>query len=79
MRRESWILVCLVLGGFVLGSMVAQYFPGSFLGYGQLFGLEEPVVLNMGIFVLTFGLKFDITIAGILGILIGFATYRFIR
>ncbi len=79
MRRDNWILICLVLGGFVLGSMLAHYFPNSFLGYGQVFGLEEPVVLNMGLFILTFGLKFNITIAGILGILVGFALYRFVR
>lgn len=79
MKRVNWLLVSLVLIGFVLGTVIAQIFPGSFLGYGQDFGLESPVVLNLGFMVLTFGLQLHFTIAGIIGVILAFVIYRFIR
>lgn len=79
MRRVNWLLVWLVLIGFVLGTVIAQIFPGTFLNYGQEFGLSSPVELNLGFLILTFGLRFNITIAGIIGVIISFIIYRFIR
>lgn len=79
MRRVNWLLVWLVLIGFVLGTVIAQIFPGTFLNYGQEFGLSSPVELNLGFLILTFGLRFNITIAGIIGVIISFVIYRFIR
>ncbi len=79
MKRVNWLLVWLVLIGFVLGTVIAQIFPSTFLNYGQVFGLSNPVELNMGFLVLTFGLKFNITIAGIIGVITSFVIYRFIR
>ena len=79
MKRVNWLLVCLVLIGFVLGTVLAQVFSGTFLNYGQVFGLTNPVELDMGFLVLTFGLKFHITIAGIIGVVLAFIVYRFIR
>lgn len=79
MRRVNWLLVWLVLIGFVLGTVIAQIFPGTFLNYGEVFGLSNPVELNLGFLILTFGLKFHITIAGIIGVIISFVIYRFIR
>ena len=79
MKRVNWLLVCLVLIGFVLGTVIAHIFPGNFLSYGQDFGLNTPVELNLGFVILTFGLQFHITIAGIIGVIISFVIYRFIR
>lgn len=79
MKRVNWLLVWLVLIGFVLGTVIAQIFPGSFMSYGQEFGLNNPVELDLGFVILTFGLKFYITIAGICGVIIAFVVYRFIR
>ena len=79
MKRVNWLLVWLVLIGFVLGTVIAQIFPSTFLNYGQVFGLSSPVELNMGFVVLTFGLKFNITIAGIIGVITSFVIYRFVR
>jgi len=79
MKRVNWLLVWLVLIGFVLGTVIAQIFSGTFLNYGQVFGLSSPLELDMGFMILTFGLKFHITIAGIIGVVIAFVVYRFIR
>lgn len=79
MKRVNWLLVWLVLIGFVLGTVIAQIFPSTFLNYGQVFGLSNPIELNLGFLILTFGLRFNITIAGIIGVIISFVIYRFIR
>ena len=69
------VLACIVLGGFI-GELTSNVSFLSWLGYGQSFGLSDPLVLNLGILVLTFGLKIKITIAGIIGILIAILIYR---
>ncbi|GFI66050.1 hypothetical protein IMSAG185_01659 [Lachnospiraceae bacterium] len=79
MRKGNWLPVLLVLVGFVIGGFIGSYFDGSFLNYGKSFGLSEPIVLDMGFFVLTFGLSIYITIASVIGVLIALAVYRFIR
>ena len=66
MKRVNWTLVVLVLIGFVIGRFIGTYFDGSFLNYGQTFGLSSPIELNLGFIILTFGLKFQITIASVL-------------
>ena len=72
-----FLLVGIVLGGFI-GNLVAAV-PGlSWLNYGQSFGLTTPLVLDLGILVLTFGLTIKITIAGILGVVLAIIIYRLI-
>lgn len=79
MKRVNWVLVLLILVGFVIGRFIGTYFEGSFLNYGQSFGLSSPVVLDMGFIVLTLGLSIHITIASVLGVIISLVVYKFIR
>lgn len=78
--KNYWTLLLLVLAGIVLGGFIGELTSNvsflSWLNYGQSFGLSNPLVLNLGILVLTFGLKIKITIAGIIGILIAILIYR---
>ncbi len=80
--KNGWVLLLLMLAGIVLGGLVAtltQNVTGlSWLSYGQSFGLDSPIVLNLGIVILTFGLTIKITIASILGLVIAAVIYRFI-
>lgn len=79
MKRVNWVFVVLVLIGFVIGRFIGTYFSGSFLNYGQTFGLENPIVLDLGFIILTFGLQIQITIASVIGVAIALIVYRFIR
>ena len=78
--KNYWTLLLLVLAGIVLGGFIGELTSNvsflSWLNYGQSFGLSDPLVLNLGILVLTFGLQIKITIAGIIGILIAILIYR---
>lgn len=79
MKRVNWVLVLLILIGFVIGGFIGTYFEGTFLNYGQNFGLSNPTVLDLGFFILTFGLSIHITIASVIGVVISLVVYRFIR
>ncbi len=79
MKRVNWVFVILVLIGFMLGGFIGTYFDGTFLNYGQTFGLSNPVVLNLGFFIITFGLQIQISIASVIGVIISLLIYRFIR
>ena len=78
MRKNNWSCFLLILAGIVIGGFIGSLFPNSCLNYGQSFGLSSPLVLDLGILCITFGLSIKITIAGILGVALGIIIYRFI-
>ena len=79
-NKNYWVLLLLVLAGVVLGGFIGELTSNisflHWLSYGQSFGLQTPLVLDLGILVLTFGLTIKITIAGIIGILLAILIYR---
>jgi hypothetical protein len=79
-NKNYWVLLLLVLAGVVLGGFIGELASNisflHWLSYGQSFGLQKPLVLDLGILVLTFGLTIKITIAGIIGILLAILIYR---
>jgi hypothetical protein len=46
------------------------------LSYGEEFGLTSPIVLDLSIIKLTFGLQLKINIASIIGVAIAIFIYR---
>ncbi len=78
MRKNNWACFLLVLAGIVIGGFIGSLFPSTWLNYGQSFGLSAPLVLDLGILVVTFGLSIKITVASILGIAAAIVIYRFI-
>ena len=80
--KSPWVLLVLMLAGIVLGGFIGTLTQNisalSWLNYGQSFGLDSPIVLNLGIMVITFGLSIKITIASILGLVLAAIIYRFI-
>lgn len=79
MKRVNWVLLVLVLVGFVIGRFIGTYFDGTFLNYGQAFGLSSPIVLDLGFLAITFGFTIQITIASVIGVVIALLIYKFIR
>lgn len=80
--KNSWALFLMILSGIVLGGFIGTLTAGipalSWLDYGQVFGFAEPVVLDLGILVITFGLSIKITIASIVGIILAIIIYHFL-
>lgn len=80
--KNFWILLLFLLTGIVLGGFIGNLASGvswlSWLNFGETFDLTEPVVLNFGILVVTFGLTIRITMASIIGVITAIITYRLI-
>lgn len=80
--KNSWVLLLMILSGIVLGGFLGEMAEGipflSWLNFGESFGLKDPLVLNLGILVITFGLTIRITMASIIGVIIAVLAYRFI-
>lgn len=80
--KNYWALVLLILAGVVLGGFIGELASGvpalKWLSYGQTFGLSSPLILDLGIIVLTFGLTIKITISGIVGMILAIILYRFL-
>ena len=76
--KNKWALFLMILSGIVIGGFLGNLFPNSFLNFGQEFGLTSPIVLNLGIMMLTFGLTIKITVASIIGVAIALLIYRFL-
>lgn len=76
--KNYWVLLIMVLCGLVIGGFIGSYIPWEWLNYGTQFGLTSPILLNLGIITITFGLTINITIASIIGVIIAIFAYRFI-
>lgn len=80
--KNPWVLLVLMLAGIVLGGFLGTLTQNteslSWLNYGQSFGLDSPIVLDLGIMIITFGLSIKITIASIIGLIVAAVVYRFI-
>lgn len=79
-NKNGWVMLIILLCGIVLGGFIAYLTQNigflSWLNYGQTFGLTEPLTLDLGILVLTFGLTIRITIGSIIGLIIGIIIYK---
>ncbi len=78
--KNFWILLVFLMAGIVLGGFIGSLAESSgmlsWLNYGQTFGLTNPLILDLGILVLTFGLTMRITIAGIIGMILAALIYH---
>mgnify|MGYP002518308596 CR=1 FL=1 len=79
-NKNKWTLLLILLSGIVLGGFIGYLCRNvsflSWLNYGQTFGLSAPVILDLGIMIITFGLTITINIASIIGIIIGIIIYK---
>lgn len=78
--KNIWILLIFILSGLVIGGLLGDLASKVdwlwWLGFGQEFGLESPLILDLNIMKITFGLMVKINIASIIGIGIALIAYR---
>ena len=78
--KNIWILLIFILSGLVIGGLLGELATKVnwlwWLGFGQSFGLENPLVLDLSIVKITFALMVKINIASIIGIAIALCVYR---
>lgn len=78
--KNFWILIVFILSGLVIGGLLGELASHVnwlwWLAFGQEFGLENPIVLNLNVLKITFGLIFKINIASIIGMALAIFIYR---
>ena len=78
--KNIWILILFILSGLVVGGLLGEIASKVdflwWLGYGESFGLTQPLELDLNIIKITFGLVFKINIASIIGMAIAIFIYR---
>ena len=78
--KNIWILLIFILSGLVIGGLLGELASKVdflwWLGYGQSFGLEEPLKLDLSIITITFALMLKINIASIIGMGLAIFIYR---
>lgn len=79
-EKNVWILLIFILSGLVIGGLLGDLASKVdwlwWLGFGEEFGLQNPIVLDLNILKITFALMFKINIASIIGIGLAIFIYR---
>ena len=79
-EKNIWLLLVFLLAGLVIGGLLGKLASGVswlwWLSYEQQFGLESPIVLDLSVIQLTFGLMFKINVASIIGMILSIFIYK---
>lgn len=78
--KNAWIAILFIFAGLVIGGLLGEVASQvdwlSWLSYGQDFGINEPLVLDMNVLSLTFAFALHINIASIIGLAIAIFLYK---
>lgn len=79
-EKNIWIFLIFILSGIVLGGLLGVLAEKIswlwWLSYGEEFGLTDPVVLDLSVLKITFGLWIKINVASIIGMILAVLIYR---
>ena len=79
-EKNIWILLIFILSGLVVGGLLGELANKIdwlwWLSYGESFGLENPIVLDLSIMKITFALMFKISISSIIGLVLAIFIYK---
>ncbi len=79
-EKNIWVFLVFLLSGLVIGGLLGKLAAGVpwlwWLSYEQEFGLRSPIVLNLNVLELTFGLMVNINVASIIGMILAIFIYR---
>ena len=79
-EKKMWVLLIFLLAGLVVGGLLGKLASEVswlwWLSYGQSFGLDNPIVLDLNVLKLTFGIVFNINVDSIIGMILAIFIYR---
>lgn len=79
-EKNIWILLVFLLAGLVIGGLLGKLASSVswlwWLSYEEEFGINAPIVLDLSVLKLTFGLMFKINIASIIGMILAIFIYK---
>lgn len=78
--KGFWVLILVLLAGLTVGGFIGSLCREvpylGWLDYGQTFGFEEPVKLDLGLIWISVQLVVSFTISGIMGMILSVFLYR---
>ena len=78
--KNIWILIIFILSGLVIGGLLGELASKVdwlwWLSYGQSFGLENPIVLDLSVVKITFALMFKLSCSSIIGMILALIAYK---
>lgn len=79
-EKNIWLLLVFLLAGLVVGGLLGKLASNVswlwWLSYEQEFGLQSPIVLDLNVLTLTFGLMLKINVASIIGMILAVFIYK---
>ena len=79
-EKNFWILLIFMLSGLVVGGLLGELAETVdwlwWLGYGQEFGLSDPISLDLNVLKITFSFAVRINISSIIGLAMAIFLYR---
>ena len=79
-KRKFWFNLLLVLIGVVVGTFVGSICKDisylAWLNYGTSFGMSSPLMLDLGVMNLTFGVSINLTLSVIIFIILSLVIGR---
>ena len=79
-EKKIWILIIFILSGLVIGGLIGELASKVnwlwWLSYSQSFGLESPLILDLGVMKITFALMFKISVSSIIGMVLAIFIYK---
>ena len=79
-EKNIWILIIFILSGLVIGGLIGELASKVnwlwWLSYSQSFGLESPLILDLGVMKITFALMFKISVSSIIGMVLAIFIYK---
>ena len=79
-EKNIWILLIFILSGLVVGGLLGELANKIdwlwWLSYGESFGLDTPITLDLSIIKITFALMFKISISSIIGLVLAIFIYK---
>ncbi len=79
-NKGTWIAILFILAGLVIGGLIGEVASNVdwlwWLSFGDEFGLQNPIILDLSVITITFGLTIKINIASVIGVIIALLIYR---
>ena len=79
-EKNIWILIIFILSGLVVGGLLGELASKIdwlwWLSYSQSFGLENPIVVDIGVMKVTFALMFKISVSSIIVMVLAIFIYK---
>ena len=83
MSEKKWVFIIVLLTGIVLGGLIGKLAEGVpslwWLNYGNEFGLNKPVSLNLTVLKIEFGVAISITVSSIIGMILAIFVYSWLN